>query len=353
MILTKQKTAPCLLSAAAILYCVLLIINAEAVTDGITESIFRCINIIVPSLFAFMAVSGVIIKSRIYSYISKPFHFFSKYILNVPDNLFFIFILGNISGYPIGIKLLSDMVKEEKIPPRTAEIMSCYCYAGGPAFLTGAVGLAVFGSKKVGLLMFLSILTANFLVGMVMNRIFKLKCLDSGNSFVFKPETVINSITEAGRSLFVMCALIVFFSTIMSVLDSCNVFGLLADNFNITDNGSVLIKSFLEISSVTRITGAPYRLIPLITSICGFGGICVILQIIAVNQNSFSLRMFFLTRGICFIIQYFVSLFIFMLFNNKYVAASAAQTEIIVDFNNFVPSICLIMMIFLLVLRKD
>ena len=91
--------------------------------------------------------------------------------------MFFIFILGNISGYPIGIKLLSDMVKEEKIPPRTAEIMSCYCYAGGPAFLTGAVGLAVFGSKKVGLLMFLSILTANFLVGMVMNRIFKLKCL--------------------------------------------------------------------------------------------------------------------------------------------------------------------------------
>lgn len=91
MILTKQKTAPCLLSAAAILYCVLLIINAEAVTDGITESIFRCINIIVPSLFAFMAVSGVIIKSRIYSYISKPFHFFSKYILNVPDNLFLFY----------------------------------------------------------------------------------------------------------------------------------------------------------------------------------------------------------------------------------------------------------------------
>ncbi len=353
MILKSKKKKPYLLGVAAFCYCIALIVNAKAVSEGIIDSIVRCINIIIPSLFAFMAVSGIIIKSRLYYYISRPFHFISKYVLRLPDNLFFIFILGNVCGYPIGIKLLSEMVKEGRISAKNAEIMSCYCYAGGPAFLTGAVGLAVFGNKKIGLLIFASVLISNILMAVILNRIYKINGNDTGENLNLSPEVIINSAVDAGKSLFVMCILIVLFSTVMSVMESCNVFDFIAGKFNISYNGLVLIKAFFEISSVTQLSGAPYRFLPLITSLCGFGGLCVMLQIPAVNANMFSLKKFFLSRILFFAIQYIVSSMVFMLFSSKYVPASSQNTQIIVDFNNFVPSICLIMMIFLLVLRKD
>ncbi|WP_124098800.1 nucleoside recognition protein [Ruminococcus sp. Marseille-P6503] len=353
MILKSQTAKPYLLSAAAIFYCTALIVNAKAVSEGITDSVIRCINIIIPSLFAFMAVSGIIIKSGLYYYISKPFHFISKYVLRLPDNLFFIFILGNVCGYPIGIKLLSQMVSENKISAKSAEIMSCYCYAGGPAFLTGAVGLSVFGSQKVGLLIFVSVLICNILMAVILNRIYRISGDNTGEHLNLNSEIIINSAVDAGKSLFVMCILIVLFSTVMSVMESFRVFDFIAGKFNLSNNGLVSIKSFFEISSITRLTGAPYRFLPFITSLCGFGGLCVMLQITAVNSNMFSLKKFFITRPIFFVIQYIVSSAIFKLFSFQYIPAFSQNAQIIVDFNNFVPSICLIMMIFLLVLRKD
>ncbi len=352
MILKWEKAKPYILSVAALCCCIALIINAKAVSEGVIASIFRCFNIIIPSLFAFMAVSGIIIKSRLYCYISKPFHIISRYLLKLPDNLFFIFVLGNVCGYPIGIKLLSQMVKEEKITARTAEIMSCYCYAGGPAFLSGAVGLAVFGNKNVGLIIFVSILISNVIMAVILNRIYKINDDNTQSSFNFSSDIIIDSAVDAGKSLFTMCILIVLFSAVMSVMESCNVFEFAADRFHISSNGIVLIKSFFEISSIAQLYGAPYRLLPLITSLCGFGGLCVMLQVTAVNSHAFSLKKFFLSRVLLFAIQYAVSFAMFKLYAPRYISASSQSAQVIVDFNNFVPSVCLIMMLFMLALRK-
>lgn len=341
-----------LLSVLLILYCFLIVINAQQISSGVIAATYRCINIIIPSLFAFMAVSQIIIKSRLYSYISKPFYPITKYILKMPDELFFIFLLGNISGYPIGISLLSIMVKEKRISKKTAEVMSCYCYAGGPAFITGAIGIAVFSSSRVGIIIFFAILISNLIMAVIMNRLFKISESGSTDDAIINSEIIVTSVENAGRALFKMCGLIIFFSTFMSLLDTYKVFKVFEKHLGNSSNITVIIKSLLEISSISELTGSPYKLIPIITCCCGFGGICVILQILSLYEKQFSLRLFYATRPLSCMIQFAVSSVLLCLFKADAIAVSTIKPQIIVDFNNFIPSICLIMMIFVILLRK-
>lgn len=348
----SNKIINALLSLLLMSYCLALVLNAKEVSEGVTASTYRCINIIIPSLFAFMAVSQMIIQSRLYYYISKPFYPITKYILKMPNELFFVFLLGNISGYPVGISQLSSLVKGNKISKRTAEVMSCYCYGGGPAFITGVIGLTVFGSSEIGLLIFASIFISNFITADVLNRIFDLSENSVKIKAKFSSEILVNSVENAGRALFKMCALIIFFSTFMSLLDAYQVFEIIQNLLGYTENISVILKSFIEISCISDLSGMPFRLIPIITCCCGFGGICVIFQVLSLYEKQFSLKLFFMTRPLCCAIEFIVSKVLLCLFKETVIPASTINPQIIVDFNNFTPSICLIMMIFVILLRK-
>ena len=57
-------------------------------------------------------------------------------------------------GYPAAAKCINDFVLEGKLETKTASKMLCYCVNAGPSFLIAAVGTGVFGSFKVGVLLF-------------------------------------------------------------------------------------------------------------------------------------------------------------------------------------------------------
>ncbi len=333
-------------------YALFVITNSQIVSKAIIASIYRCINIIIPSLFAFIAISTIIVNSRIYTYISKPFYPLTKLILKMPNELFFVFILGNIAGYPVGINLLSSLVNEKKIDKKTAEIMSCYCYAGGPAFLIGAVGISIFNNSKIGLLIFYSIIITNLLIAIFLNRIFKIECNEIKTQPQMTSDVLIKSVESAGKALFKMCVMIIFFSTLMVALDRYSIIELLQTKLNFSDNISVLIKSIFEITAVTELTGLPFKLIPIIASVCGLGGICVIFQVISINQKAFSLKKFYISRIISLPLNALICCVLLHFYNIDAIVVSTIQPKLIVEINNFVPSICLILMIFSLAFKK-
>jgi hypothetical protein len=82
-----------------------------------------------------------------------------------------------------------------------------------------------------------------------------------------------------------------------------------------------------------------------------FGGVCVILQVWGIVGKRFSLFPFVILRIICAIISYACCLILNRFFGVHTLEAAATE-EFIVNFNNFIPSICLIMMIFLTVFKK-
>lgn len=332
-------------------YCCILIINGVSIKEGITEAIERCLNVIIPSLFAFMAMSEIITESGLYSKISAPFALVSKYILKIPPQLFFIFLLGNIAGYPVGIKLLSSMTQKKQISKRTAEIMSCFCYCGGPAFYSGTIGIAVFGNTRAGIIIFLSIVITNLLMSAVLCRIFKIEENSFKKEISISPQLFTDSIISAGKSLFTICILVVFFSTVMSAAEHYRIFEIL-QSLGFSENAVTLFKSLLEITAISELSGQPFGLLPMAAAVCSFGGICVIIQVIALNKKAFPLKMFMASRLVSALLSAVFCNILSEFILPDSIPAAAITKSCFVKTDNFIPSICLILMILLLMMKK-
>lgn len=340
-----------ILGALIIWCCIILIRQQGEISFAIQSATLRCLNIIVPSLFAFMVLSSMVISSKIYTYISKPFYPITRFILAMPNQLFFIFLMGNISGFPIGAKLIRQLVEEKKISKTSAEILICSCYGGGPAFFTGAIGMTLFGDYNIGIIIFISALSANFITAMVINRIFKINCELKKETVSFNSDTIINSIISAGKSIFTICLTIIFFAVVVAIIQSRGVFEYLK-NIGLNEKQCTLIKSILEISNLLEIKNAGINILPQITAICSFGGICVLIQIKVIVGKVYSLKYFLITRVFISILSGFICKIILHFFMPKSIYTSALNPQPIMIPNNIVPSLCLMGMIIIVYLNK-
>ena len=340
-----------LLAGLIIWYCMILITDGVHIKQSIISSIEMCMNIIIPSLFAFMAVSGIVVSSGLYRLLSKPFSLFSRYILGMPSSLFSIFLISNIAGYPIGAKLLSDMYDKRCIDVTTAQVMQCCCFGAGPAFLCYVVGLELYGSTTIGLIIFLSCAISNAIIAAVVCRIADLKVTSEKSGIHFSSEIITDSVLSAGKSLVGVCTLIVFFSTFLSALDHYGLLGMISHRVGIK-GADRFLRAMLDISNLSGLQSPSYAAIPVIAGVCSFGGICVFMQIKTLTANRYSLKYFLLTRPFACILSYANCLWLKKIMLPESMQAFAESERTFVKMNNFVPSVCLILMIFLLKIKK-
>ena len=329
-----------------------LTVFSDEVSQAVQSAALRCMNVMIPSLFAVTALSSLLIDTGLCRLAAVPFHPIARYIFRLPDELFIIVLLSNVSGYPVGIRLLSELYKKGSITRRTAELLSCCCYCGGPAFYASAIGLALFGDTKAGLTVFLSIACTNLITAAVIGRIFKPEFTGQKSSPVLTAEILNSSVLSSGRAMLVICTFIIAFSVPSAIIDALGVTGRICAFFGAGSNSEVLLRSCLEISNISDITGVPYGLLPEISAVCSFGGLCIILQLCALRHKDISLVPFLISRipsaAASFAICALISRRIFPIA----LPAISEQKHIFVRMNNFVPSFCLIMMILILNFKK-
>ena len=341
----KQKTKNALMTLLLTAYAVLLVVYSVEIANDVRSAVYRCINVIIPSLFAFMAVSQLIMKSGAYIYISKPFKPIA-WLMKLPYELTFVFLMSNLAGYPIGASMLSELADSGSIDKKSASRLLCSCFNGGPAFFCSVVGAAVFGSVRTGIIVYLSIFAANFLLAAVLNRVFPIKYSGKEKKFCFRSEMLFDSVAEAGESLFKICGMILIFQTFLTLLRN-----MLLDNFFASQNIKALTFSFAEITNLSELQGQPFRFLPIVTAAGAFGGICIIMQIKSVVRNRFFWLPFICARIFCAVLAALICKNLNTYFGIKSISV-AIEPDFIVNLNNFLPSLCLIMMIFLIVLKK-
>ena len=320
------------------------------VSSAVREAAERCLNILIPSLFAFMTAASMLAESGCADMIAKPFRPVSHYVFRMPEKIFSAMLLSFIAGYPVGIRLISDMLDREELDSRTARLSASFCYCGGPAFYSGAVGLAIFGSRQVGLLIFLSVLLADICIALIVCRFSELN-VQKSVSHKSKGSLLVNSVNSAGRSMAAVCLTAVFFSAVMAVGEACGLFAGISRIFGLSHNGITIVKSFIEITSLAGLKGSPYRLLPVICAACSFGGICVIMQLFSLKSQKLSLLSFIELRPLAAVLSAVFCKILQPHLVDEAVSAISVNKSLL-NINNFGASICLILMIFLLNFKK-
>ena len=219
-----KKIKNCMIGALAVLYAFFLIVFVKDVSAAVLNSVRVCLEVMIPSLYAFIVISGFIVSSGLYAVLSKPFGLIARYVFRIPQEYFSVFLIGSVGGYPIGVRLLSDMVKENKMDKDTASHMLAYCYLAGPAFICGIAGVRLFSDARIGMLIFGAIISANIIVAFFTGLS---RPVPPKSSVKVKMDMsfdcLLRSISSGAAGMFSICGIIVFFSSIICILDKLNI----------------------------------------------------------------------------------------------------------------------------------
>lgn len=350
----RENTIALFKITAVIFSALFCLTETDCVKEAVTTAVTRCLTVIIPSLYAMLIVSGIIIGSGIFEKAPKLLAIPGKYLLKMEPDIFFIFSLSQFAGYPVGAKMLSSAAENGRISGRRAELLTGVCYGAGPAFIFGCISSQLYSSSSAGKLILISSVAANLSLALILSVTSEKNSTapQQKKNLNLSEQMLTDSIVSAGRSMAVICFSITAFSVISSLLTETGITGqaaqLLAKTGLISpENAKGIICAILDVTSVSELPHNNYRLLPVISGLASFGGVCVIFQISAVCPKNFSVKPMILLRTAAALVSGIICRIIMPFFISGE-TVSAADTNISVHSTaNPLPSIILIIMTFI------
>lgn len=239
---------------------------------------------VLPSLFPFMVVTGLLIKSGFAQTAARPFSSVCGK-LGLPKEAAPLFFMSVCSGYPAGSRVLAEYCKNGMITETDCKKLAPLCSTAGPLFITGTVGFKAFGGGYAGVKLLFGCLFSVIVSSIIYSLLNKKqlsspKPLASGN----KRENVLyESFYGAVTAVCLAGGFIAFFYTLARVLQDFKILAPLG--FALTPLFGEEVASALCLG-LCEATGGCFALasaggffaLPLAGFLITFGGISIILQ---------------------------------------------------------------------------
>ena len=119
--------------------------NLPAVKNGLA----LWANSVVPSLFPFFVSTELLMHTSIVSILGKFLNKYMRPLFNIRGEGAFAFIMGIISGYPVGAKIASNFRKNNVCSKEECERLLSFTNNSGPLFIIGTVGILMFGNTTI------------------------------------------------------------------------------------------------------------------------------------------------------------------------------------------------------------
>ncbi len=117
----------------------LMLFHADYVTEGARNGLLLWYSSVVPALFPFMVLSGLIVAGRGISVLMSPFYLFLHPLLGLSKAGCYVLVSGLLCGYPMGAKTCADFVREGRLSPLEGNFLMAFCNHPSPMFLLGYV----------------------------------------------------------------------------------------------------------------------------------------------------------------------------------------------------------------------
>lgn len=249
--------------------------------DAVNKGLILCLESIVPAVFPFVLISSLISIGGLGKSIGRMFHPFLRPIFKCTESAASAIALGFLCGYPIGASVAAEAYDKGEISGDELENILCFINNPSPSFVIGYVGSSLLGQRRMGIIIYLSVITSALLVGVAL-RVFRKKTypsVSSSRSESSYPVSQLSSIiTEAivrsGGAMINICACIVTFFSLSSTI--CALLPDLPEIFKTFICGALEISSGVKAASELEKSAVS----PIVCSaICAFSGISVHMQI--------------------------------------------------------------------------
>ncbi len=269
-----------------------LILDGQTAVSGIRCGVDICLKTLIPSLFPFFVISGLVTGSL--SGRSIPLLRRICRLCRIPVGSETLLTIGFLSGYPVGAKNVHDVWERQQISVANAQRFSLLCSNAGPAFIFGILGPMFSGLRWAWALWLLQIVSA--LVTATLFQAGEPGQLKQADIHTVNWAALMN---QSVKSMASVCAWVTIFRMVLEFLNRWFLCFL-------PDWGKTLATGLLELSNgcleLANIQNPQIRFL-LASVILPLGGLCVWMQIQSVFPEldfRFYLKWKILQSGLCF-----------------------------------------------------
>ena len=289
--------------------------SVEAALDGLSISF----NVIIPSLFPFFVLSTLMVRLGLTRYFGRALEPIMRPLFHVSGASASAFVLGFVGGYPVGAKTAVSLYESGQIPKVEAERLLAFSNNSGPAFILGVVGVGIFASSRVGLMLYAAHALASILVGILFRR---WGARSDKSNAVGSPRTwgepiqavrfsqaFVGSVTGSFQATLNICGFVTFFTVFIRLLflsgvipAAAGLLGALFAQFGLdADWASMLLIGLIELSSgvwsLRDVAGYMPSAIAMAAFMLGWAGLSVHCQVLSfIGGSGLSVRSYILGK---------------------------------------------------------
>ena len=328
-----------------VFFTICLVVFSNSNLKAAKNGLVLWANSIVPSLFPFFVATELLSYTNFTYYLGKLLNKFMKPLFNIRGEGSFAFIMGILSGYPMGAKIAANFRQNNICSKVECERLLSFTNNSGPLFIIGTVGISMFGNSTIGLLLLITHILACITVGFIF-RFWKINSSSpeyvgnkNSNYKKYKNVTFSNlgeilgkSISNSISTILMIGGFVVIFSSIISILRASGILNSLvvlltpAFNFLHLDSSFIygIVTGLLEITNginfISSINIKHISVNIIITAfLLGCGGLSVLLQVWSItSKTDLSIKPYFygkLLHGILAAFYTFVIINVFPFFN--------------------------------------
>lgn len=300
-----------------------LVVFSKSNLPAAKEGLMLWANNIVPSLLPFFIATELLGYTNVVTKLGNILNPIMRPLFNIPGIGSYALLMGIISGYPTGAKIVTNLLNEGLCTKEEAERMLAFTNNSGPLFILGTVGITLFGNSTIGFLLLLTHILACLSVGIIF-RFWKCKSnsysthksnVNTKNkeevNFSNLGDILGKSIMSSIKTVVMIGGFVVLFSVILSILKSSNVISILGktlypflkylsiQNFEFSNS---IVCGILELTNgVMKISSIACREISiniiLTAFLLGFGGLSILLQVYSIiAKSNISIKSYFIGK---------------------------------------------------------
>ena len=285
------------------LILILFILNIKIVINSTYDASILFFNKIFISVFPFIILSDILIYFDYHIFLKNNIGKLISKLFNIDPNVSIIFILSLLTSTPNNAIYIKDMLDNNEIDISTANKIINYTFFPSLSFVIGTVGLSIYNSFKIGLILWLLILIYNILIGLFLrkektNFINKTTIKKKDNFFNMLKKSIIKGINS---SIIILGNLIIF-TIVINILNKY---------LNINDILFTILTGLLEMTSgIVNIKNLNINInykILLTFLILSFSSISIIFQSRSILSNyKINIKKTLIIKLVFSIITYFI-----------------------------------------------
>lgn len=264
---------------------------------------------VLPSLLPFFFLTKLLIFTNQLSKLSKILNPLTKFLFNCSGISGYVYFLSVISGYPIGANMIANLYNQGYVDKAEATRTSTFCSTSGPLFIIGSVGITMFSSKKIGLILFVCHLISSLICGLIFRNYgaIQLKNTRLLNKTVSE-NALYDSIYQSVLSILIVGGFVCIFYTLSQIALDFKLLFFIEKPLSLIlgENAVGFCQGLIECTKGCKILSqnATPLSISLACGLISFGGLSIIFQsIIFLQKAKVNLKIFILSKFLQMIIS--------------------------------------------------